>query len=144
MQDPRGPTNEPVTEVLLDRRNVRGLAHPLRIKMLGLLREHGPATATGLARRLGESSGATSYHLRQLEQYGFIVEAEGMGTRRERWWRAAHQITSFDLSGDVGGEEQILGLEYLRGSRPTTAPPSSSGWKGSLSNAEGVERGQHD
>ena len=115
MQDPRGPTNEPVTEVLLDRRNVRGLAHPLRIKMLGLLREHGPATATGLARRLGESSGATSYHLRQLEQYGFIVEAEGMGTRRERWWRAAHQITSFDLSGDVGGEEQILGLEYLRG-----------------------------
>jgi DNA-binding transcriptional ArsR family regulator len=115
MEDPLKPPETPVTEVLLDRRNVRGLAHPLRIKMLGLLREHGPATATGLAQRLGESSGATSYHLRQLAQYGFIVEAEGMGTRRQRWWRAAHQMTSFDLTGDVGDEEQTLGLEYLRG-----------------------------
>ena len=115
MQDRVEPDDAPVTEVLLDRRNVRGLAHPLRIKMLGLLRELGPATATGLAQRLGESSGATSYHLRQLAQYGFIVEAEGMGTRRQRWWRAAHQTTSFDLTGDVGDEEQTLGLEYLRG-----------------------------
>jgi DNA-binding transcriptional ArsR family regulator len=115
MEDPLGHPNEPVSEVLLDRRNVRGLAHPLRLKMLGLLREHGPATATGLAQRLGESSGATSYHLRQLAQYGFIVEAEGMGTGRQRWWRAAHQMTSYDLAGDVGDEEQILGLEYLRG-----------------------------
>jgi predicted transcriptional regulator len=90
------------------------LAHPLRVSLLRLLREHGPATATGLAERLGESSGATSYHLRQLAHYGFIVEAEGMGTRRQRWWQAAHEMTSFDLSGDAGDEEQVLGLEYLR------------------------------
>ena len=70
-----------------------------------------PASHSGF----GESSGATSYHLRQLAHYGFIVEAEGMGTRRQRWWRAAHRTTSFDLTGDVGDEEQTLGLEYLRG-----------------------------
>ncbi len=110
----REPSAKPKAEVLLERRNVRGLAHPLRVSLLRLLREYGPATATGLAERLGESSGTTSYHLRQLAHYGFIVEAEGMGTRRQRWWQAAHEMTSFDLSGDVSDEEQVLGLEYLR------------------------------
>ena len=85
------PSARPKGEVLLvQRRNVRGLAHPLRVAMLRLLREHGPATATGLAEQLGESSGTTSYHLRQ-RAYGFIVEAEGMGTRRQRWWQAARR-----------------------------------------------------
>ncbi|MEU7461934.1 winged helix-turn-helix domain-containing protein, partial [Streptomyces griseofuscus] len=32
--------------------------------------DHGPATASQLAERLGESSGATSYHLRQLADHG--------------------------------------------------------------------------
>ena len=48
---------------------------------------HGPATATQLAARLNESSGATSYHLRQLEKYGFVEEDPGRGSGRERWWR---------------------------------------------------------
>jgi len=29
--------------------NLRGLAHPLRVRLLGLLRTYGPATATSLA-----------------------------------------------------------------------------------------------
>jgi len=55
--------------------------------MLELLSHHGAATATQLAARVGESSGATSYHLRQLEKYGFIEEDPGRGSGRERWWR---------------------------------------------------------
>jgi DNA-binding MarR family transcriptional regulator len=78
-------------EVQLDPHNLRGLAHPLRLKLLGLLREDGPSTATRLAERLGQSSGATSYHLRQLEAYGFIIEdPDRTGPGRERWWKAAH------------------------------------------------------
>ncbi len=61
--------------------------------MLGLLRVEGPATATSLAARLGESSGTTSWHLRQLAEYGFIVEDTERGNRRERWWKAAHRYT---------------------------------------------------
>ena len=61
--------------------------------MLGLLRSEGPATATTLATRLGLNSGATSYHLRQLEKHGFIVEDTSRGNARDRWWRAAHQST---------------------------------------------------
>ncbi|MEV4629019.1 winged helix-turn-helix domain-containing protein [Micromonospora sp. NPDC049523] len=82
--------------IRLDPRSLRGIAHPLRVRMLGALREHGPATATGLAERLGQSTGATSYHLRQLATYGFVVEDPERGVGRERWWRAAHQTTTLD------------------------------------------------
>ncbi|WP_328913725.1 MULTISPECIES: winged helix-turn-helix domain-containing protein [unclassified Streptomyces] len=80
----------------LDPRSLRGLAHPLRMRLLSALREYGPATASGLADRLGESSGATSYHLRQLAAHGFVEDDPGRGTARERWWKAAHRGTRFD------------------------------------------------
>ncbi|MFJ6754399.1 MULTISPECIES: ArsR/SmtB family transcription factor [unclassified Streptomyces] len=80
----------------LDARSLRGLAHPLRIRLLGALRHDGPATASQLADRLGESSGATSYHLRQLAAHGFVEDAPEHGKGRERWWRAVHEGTSFD------------------------------------------------
>ena len=53
---------------------LKALSHPVRLRMLGLLRTEGPATATTLAARLGLNTGATSYHLRQLAQHGFIVD----------------------------------------------------------------------
>src|SRR5690242_12197841 len=73
--------------------NLRGLAHPLRVRLLGLLRTYGPATATSLATQFGLTSGALSYHLRQLAKYGFVVEDSARGNARERWWRAAHRRT---------------------------------------------------
>lgn len=76
-----------------DPQALRALAHPVRLRILGLLRMDGPATATGLATRLGLNSGATSYHLRQLAQHGFVIDELGRGSGRERWWRAAHQST---------------------------------------------------
>ncbi|MCW2714599.1 MAG: arsR1 [Frankiales bacterium] len=89
-----------------DPRVLRALAHPLRGRLLGTLRTGGPSTATRLAGQLGESSGATSYHLRQLEAYGFVGEARRAG--RERWWEALHQMTSWDPAELV---EQPGGLE---------------------------------
>ncbi|MGN9906220.1 ArsR/SmtB family transcription factor [Phytohabitans sp. LJ34] len=84
------------SRVRLDPTSLRGVAHPLRVRILGLLRQDGPATSTTLAERLGLSSGATSYHLRQLATYGFVVEETGRGVGRERWWRAAHERTLLD------------------------------------------------
>jgi DNA-binding transcriptional ArsR family regulator len=81
----------------LDPVTLRGLAHPLRVRILGVLREHGPANATTLSQMLGQSTGATSYHLRQLASYGFIVEDTESGRGgRERWWKAAHRGTFLD------------------------------------------------
>lgn len=70
----------------LDLESLKGLAHPLRVKIVDVLSVHGASTASGLGERLGESSGAMSYHLRQLEKHGFVREVVGKGTARERWW----------------------------------------------------------
>lgn len=86
-----------------DPQALRALAHPLRGRLLSLLRLHGPSTATLLGRQVDESSGATSYHLRELGRYGFVREVPDRGTGRERWWGAVHRSTSWstrDFSGD--------------------------------------------
>ncbi len=66
---------------------LKALVHPLRLQLLDALAVRGRATASQLAADLGETSGATSYHLRQLARHGFIEELPGVGTTRERWWR---------------------------------------------------------
>jgi DNA-binding transcriptional ArsR family regulator len=71
---------------VLDIDSIKGLAHPLRVQLLDALSLYGPDTASGLAARLGESSGATSYHLRQLEKHGFVRDDPTRGSARERWW----------------------------------------------------------
>jgi predicted ArsR family transcriptional regulator len=63
------------------------LAHPLRSRVLTLLRTEGPASATALALALGTNSGATSYHLRRLESVGLVADT-GTGRGRTRIWRA--------------------------------------------------------
>ncbi|KAA5832060.1 helix-turn-helix transcriptional regulator [Saccharopolyspora hirsuta] len=96
----------------LDAKSLRGLAHPLRVQLLGLLRSDGPATATQLAARVGESSGTTSWHLRQLAEHGFVEEDAERGNRRERWWRAVHEHTVV-TTGDFGPDEQGPLASYL-------------------------------
>ncbi len=94
---------EPAVQVN-DVRALRALAHPLRNRLLGLLRLDGPSTATLLGKRLVESSGSTSYHLRQLAAYGFVEELPDHGNGRERWWRARHRMTSWQAA-DVAAQE---------------------------------------
>ncbi|MEU4923382.1 helix-turn-helix domain-containing protein [Streptomyces parvus] len=73
---------------------LKALTHPLRLTLLGLLRQHGPATASELAVRTGESSASTSYHLRVLAKYAFVVEADHRDSR-ERRWKSVHDVTSW-------------------------------------------------
>ncbi|MFI1353399.1 ArsR/SmtB family transcription factor [Streptomyces sp. NPDC020898] len=87
---------EPLTPHVLNARSLRGLAHPLRMQLLTALRRSGPATASQLAAKLGESSGATSYHLRQLAAHGFVEDAPGHGKGRERWWKSSHEGVEFN------------------------------------------------
>jgi DNA-binding transcriptional ArsR family regulator len=92
------------TKHVTDVRTLRAIVHPLRIRLLTLLRLDGPATATELARRTGESSGATSYHLRQLERFGY-VEDDGPQSGRERRWRATSRSTSWDAADFAADSE---------------------------------------
>jgi DNA-binding transcriptional ArsR family regulator len=93
---------------------LRTLSHPTRLKMLMLLRIEGPATATGLAQQLKLNTGATSYHLRQLAEQGFIVEDAERGNARDRWWKAAHEGTDASLASRTSEEEAESAEAYLR------------------------------
>jgi DNA-binding transcriptional ArsR family regulator len=96
----------------IDAHALRVLAHPLRTRLLGLLRLDGPATATQLAARLDTNSGATSYHLRKLAEVG-LVEETGDGEGRKRWWRAAHDMHSWSPSDFQGDPDAEAALEWL-------------------------------
>jgi DNA-binding transcriptional ArsR family regulator len=86
------------TSHLLTPSSLKALAHPIRVELLALLRTDGPSTATALADRIGESSGSTSYHLRQLHAADLVAEETGRGNGRERWWRAAQDSTRLEVT----------------------------------------------
>ncbi len=92
---------------------LRALSHPTRLKMLGLLRLEGPATATQLAQQLKLNTGATSYHLRQLAEHGFIEEDSARGDARDRWWKATHESTYANLDARTGDEDAESAEAYL-------------------------------
>lgn len=92
---------EPSIRKVTDVESLKAVAHPIRVRLLGSLRIDGPATASELGRRLGESSGSTSYHLRQLERFGFIEEDPEQPNARDRRWRARHRYTSWRNSDFV-------------------------------------------
>lgn len=86
--------HERVLDPEQDAEALKALTHPLRIRLLGILRQDGPATASELAVTTGQSSASTSYHLRVLAKYAFIAEAEHRDGR-ERRWQAVHSVTSW-------------------------------------------------
>jgi DNA-binding transcriptional ArsR family regulator len=97
---------------------LRALAHPLRIRILDLLPIRGPLTASKLGEIVGESSGSTSYHLRQLAKHGLVREVEGKGTARERWWErtpGGFSISSAGKDSPAGRQTaEAVNIEFLR------------------------------
>ncbi|WP_345436094.1 ArsR/SmtB family transcription factor [Actinoallomurus vinaceus] len=79
--------DRPPAQEITDVAALRLLVHPIRRKIEQCLRD-GPVNSATLARALGESTGATSYHLRQLAKHGFVEEVPELSKGRERWWRA--------------------------------------------------------
>ena len=106
---------EPIRDLDDDPQALHALAHPLRVRLLDTLRGEGPLTASDLARRLGESSGSTSYHLRQLARHGFIEEDTDRSRGRLRYWRHAAgrlRLAGPTASGPTAGVERRL-VEHL-------------------------------
>lgn len=109
------------SKIVEDLETLKAVSHPLRMELLGALRRLGPSTASALGRELGESSGSTSYHLRQLERFGFVGDDDEQPSGRERRWKAMHDMTSFPsaLAQLDGGREYVDVVrrrqeEYLR------------------------------
>lgn len=111
---------DPEHDVVLDAQLLRALAHPMRVKIVGLLRVHGPATATTLAHRLAVNTGATSYHLRELAKVGLVVEDESRGNARDRWWKSAHRSSHLNET-ELLRTDPDLALGYLYSVAQTNA-----------------------
>ncbi|MFC4139181.1 MULTISPECIES: helix-turn-helix domain-containing protein [unclassified Microbacterium] len=113
---------------------LRVLSHPMRLAFLRRLRENGPATSRSLGREFDLDSGAASYHLRRLEAGGLIVEDPALGTQRERWWRAAEDMSQFDPAQHDDGSARryvqsvvLMAAEELQ--RVAAAVPrADAGW----------------
>jgi DNA-binding transcriptional ArsR family regulator len=120
--------------VLRDAREMRVLAHPVRMRLQQALYERGSATATELAEMIGESPANCSWHLRQLAKYGFVEETRD-GTGRNRPWRPrAHSLSwgGSEESGEVAAasdglselfaEQEFSGLRDWHAWRRTDPP----------------------
>ena len=90
---------------LTDAREMRALAHPIRVQLLEAITREGPLTATEAAELVGESPANCSFHLRTLAKYGFVEEAPG-GSGRSRPWRRTSLGISLTMA-DEDGEASV-------------------------------------
>lgn len=70
--------------------------HPLRDALLTLIDRDGTTTSTLAARELGESTGACSFHLRRLEEFGVIESVPEMLGRGKPWRRVSSTQASLN------------------------------------------------
>lgn len=93
---------------ITDARVLAAMAHPLRRRLLDMLRVDGPATASMLAERTAQAVGNISHHLRALAAAELVAEAPELARdRRERWWRLVSTTirwSSTDFRHDAAAE----------------------------------------
>jgi DNA-binding transcriptional ArsR family regulator len=99
-----------MTEIqrISDPRVLVALSHPLRRRMLALLKLDGPMTVGMLSLRTDHAVGSVSHHLHTLATAGLVEEVPELARdRRERWWRRtapALQWSSSDFAADPAEE----------------------------------------
>ena len=112
---------------LTDPLAMRALAHPTRLALLEALADAGSLTATQASDVVGESPASCSFHLRQLQKYGFVEEAGG-GTGRQRPWKLAHVGMRFpDVQEDPEVAMAAVGLQSVLTPALPRAPRSRHG-----------------
>lgn len=104
-QDPRtrGQVTDPVT--------LRAVAHPMRLKLIGMVGINGTLTASQAAKELDSTPAVTAYHLRTLAKYGFVEDA-GSASARERPWRLTERAVSFSWSGKDPAGQAMTRVAY--------------------------------
>ncbi|AGM09924.1 helix-turn-helix domain-containing protein [Amycolatopsis keratiniphila] len=99
-----------------DSKVLAAMSHPLRRRLLDVLRLDGPSTASVLAERTGQAVGNVSHHLKVLAASDLVEEAPELARdRRERWWRRVGYAVSWspsDFPDDpVAAAAESLALE---------------------------------
>src|SRR5690349_11611808 len=97
---------------LTDVRMLRGIAHPVRNRILEEMSAGGPMRAADLADRLGIPANQASFHLRQLAKYQLVEEAPELARDgRDRVWRVVHEaglsVNLKELAAQEGGKAAV-------------------------------------
>jgi DNA-binding transcriptional ArsR family regulator len=102
---------------IADSRVLAAMSHPLRRRLLCLLKLDGPSTASTLAQQTDQAVANVSHHLRTLAAADLIEEAPELARdRRERWWRRTSgrlSWASLDFAGDAASEAVARAAESL-------------------------------
>jgi predicted ArsR family transcriptional regulator len=96
-----------------DARELRALAHPVRIQLYEVLAFHESLTATQASKLVGGSPSSVAYHLRTLAKYGYVEETND-GTGRERPWRLAQIGFSFSEENSADPETKAAAQALSR------------------------------
>jgi DNA-binding transcriptional ArsR family regulator len=106
-------TREDGPRELTDPREMRALAHPLRLALIEILWREGKINATQAASELGESQASCSFHLRQLAKFGFVEEVEGARGRARPWRLSRRGLRVANVQDDPRAAIAWAGLERL-------------------------------
>ncbi|MBM7489812.1 DNA-binding transcriptional ArsR family regulator [Micromonospora luteifusca] len=80
--------DSPDVRQITDSRVLAAMAHPLRRRLMDVLKVHGPSTVGQLADRIDQAPANVSHHLKVLAAADLVTEAPELARdRRERWWR---------------------------------------------------------
>ncbi|WP_405430789.1 ArsR/SmtB family transcription factor [Micromonospora sp. NBC_00617] len=78
----------PDVRLVTDSRALAAMAHPLRRRLMDVLKVHGPSTVGLLAERTDQAPANVSHHLKVLAAADLVTEAPELARdRRERWWQ---------------------------------------------------------
>lgn len=132
------PVSMPTTAID-DYRVLVAVGHPLRRRLLDVLRVERAATTSALADRLGVAVGSVSHHAKVLAEHGLVVAAPELARdRRERWWRLGDARLSWSTqqfadtpagaaasaaAEDLSVRLQLERLQAWRAERVSTASP---------------------
>jgi DNA-binding MarR family transcriptional regulator len=95
----QNPTGDSQRHVINDVQTMRALAHPDRLSILLFLMSAQSHTATECAAEVDISPSACSYHLRELERFGYAERVESGPDGRTRPWRAS--AVGFSVGRDM-------------------------------------------
>ncbi|WP_320066257.1 metalloregulator ArsR/SmtB family transcription factor [Micromonospora sp. RTGN7] len=100
--------DEPQPRRITDSAVLAALAHPLRRRLMDVLKVDGPLTASALAERTEQAVANISHHLKVLAGCDLVVEAPELARdRRERWWRLVSpgvRWSNSDFDGDPASQ----------------------------------------
>ncbi|GAA0904082.1 helix-turn-helix domain-containing protein [Virgisporangium ochraceum] len=107
-----------------DSRVLAAASHPLRRRLMDVLKVDGPATATMLAGHTEQAVANVSHHLKVLSGAGLVVEVpERARNKRERWWALASTALRWnnsDFADDPVGQAVASAAASLNLDRHTS------------------------